>query len=29
MDTWYEYAPYNVVASEKEFIARVLSLGEE
>ena len=29
MDTWYEYKPYNVVASEKEFIARVLSLGEE
>lgn len=29
MDTWYEYAPYNVVESEKEFIVRVLNLGEE
>lgn len=29
MDTWYEYAPYSLVPSEKEFIARVLSLGEE
>ena len=29
MDIWYEYKPYNVVESEKEFIFRVLSFLEE